>query len=181
MDYRCRNLTPKRVDTPMPPSDNSRKWLRLSICSNLLKENGDNRVFSRKTVSNEEFNGFLAEGTSLIGDLHFSGTLHLNGNVRGSISTADVLIIGERATVEAEIKAGEIQIYGRVSGNIDCAGRVEICETGHVRGDVRTPKLIIKEGGVFEGKSLAAAQESGESVWTSDSTNANVAPLGIPS
>jgi cytoskeletal protein CcmA (bactofilin family) len=174
-------MTPKRVDTPMPPSDNSRKWLRLSVCSNPLKENGDNRVFSRKTVSNEEFNGFLAEGTSLIGDLHFSGTLHLNGNVRGSISTADVLIIGERATVEAEIKAGEIQIYGRVSGNIDCAGRVEICETGHVRGDVRTPKLIIKEGGVFEGKSLAAAQESGESVWTSDSTNANVAPLGIPS
>ena len=137
-------------------------------------------MFSRKSV-NEEFNGFLAEGTSLIGDLHFSGTLHLNGNVRGSISTADVLIIGEHATVEAEIKAGEIQIYGKVSGNIDCAGRVEICETGHVRGDVRTPKLIIKEGGIFEGKSLAATQESGESLWASGSTEANVAPLGIPS
>jgi len=164
----------------MPPSDNSRKWLLLCICSNPFKENGDNRVFSRKSV-NEEFNGFLAEGTSLIGDLHFSGTLHLNGNVRGSISTADVLIIGEHATVEAEIKAGEIQIYGKVSGNIDCAGRVEICETGHVRGDVRTPKLIIKEGGIFEGKSLAATQESGESLWASGSTEANVAPLGIPS
>ena len=60
-------------------------------------------MFSRKSV-NEEFNGFLAEGTSLIGDLHFSGTLHFNGNVRGSISTADVLIIGEHATVDAEIK-----------------------------------------------------------------------------
>jgi cytoskeletal protein CcmA (bactofilin family) len=65
-----------------------------------------------------------------------------------------------------------------VSGNIDCVGRVEICETGHVRGDVRTPKLIIKEGGTFEGKSLAAAQEPGESVWAS---SADVAPIGMPS
>jgi len=161
----------------MPSSENLPQWLRLCVCSNPLKKNGDNLVFSKKTVS-EEFNGFLAEGTTLIGDLHFSGTLHLNGSVRGSISTTDVLIIGEHATVEAEIRAGEIQIYGKVSGNIDCAGRVEICETGHVRGDVRTPKLIIKEGGTFEGTSLAAAQQSGESFWAS---GADVAPIGIPS
>jgi cytoskeletal protein CcmA (bactofilin family) len=137
-------------------------------------------VFSKKTVNvnNEEFNGFLAEGTSLIGELHFSGTLHLNGNVRGSITTADVLIIGEHASVEAEIKAGEIQIYGKVSGNIDCVGRVEICETGRVRGDVRTPKLIIKEGGTFEGQSLAASPEP---VWNSGQTDADVAAISIPS
>ena len=136
-------------------------------------------MFSRKTVS-EEFNGFLAEGTSVNGDLHFSGTLHLNGNVRGSISTSDVLIIGEHAIVDAEIKAGEIQIYGKVTGNIDCAGRVEICETGRVRGDVRTPKLIIKEGATFEGTSLAATAEAGSSLWPS-SDRTDIAPLSIPS
>jgi cytoskeletal protein CcmA (bactofilin family) len=131
-------------------------------------------VFSRKTVS-EEFNGFLAQGTSLTGDLHFSGTLHLNGNVRGSITTADVLIIGEHATVEAEIKAGEIQIYGTVSGNINCAGRVEICETGRVRGDVRTPSLVIKEGGTFEGMSLAPTPAGPqENVWVSDGQEAQL-------
>ena len=113
-------------------------------------------MFGKKTVS-EEFNGFLAEGTSLTGDLHFSGTLHLNGNVRGSITTSDVLIIGESATVEADIKAGEIQIYGRVIGNIDSSRRVEICEGGNVHGDVRTAKFIIKEGGTFEGTSLSAS------------------------
>lgn len=131
-------------------------------------------MFSRKTVS-EEFNGFLAQGTSLTGDLHFSGTLHLNGNVRGSITTADVLIIGEHATVEAEIKAGEIQIYGTVSGNINCAGRVEICETGRVRGDVRTPSLVIKEGGTFEGMSLAPTPAGPqENVWVSDDQEAQL-------
>lgn len=124
-------------------------------------------MFGRKTVS-EEFNGFLAQGTSLTGDLHFSGTLHLNGNVRGSISTTDVLIIGEHATVEADIKAGEVQIYGTVIGSVDCARRVEICESGRMRGDLRTPQLIIKEGGSFEGTSAAVTSEvPKESLWAS--------------
>jgi len=137
-------------------------------------------VFSRKTVS-EEFNGFLAEGTALVGDLNFTGTLHLNGNVRGSITTTDVLIIGERATVDADIRAGEIQVYGKVTGNIDCAGRVEICETGRVRGDVRTAKLIIREGATFEGTSLAASPEPSDSIWSSGNRNADATPVSIPS
>ena len=141
-------------------------------------------MFGRKSVS-EEFNGFLAEGTSLNGDLHFSGTLHLNGNVKGSISTADVLIIGESATVEAEIKAGEVQIYGTVIGNIECARRVEICESGRVRGDVRTPNLIIREGGGFEGTSLAATRSGQvllvpESAWAADDSRTDVAELSTP-
>ena len=125
-------------------------------------------MFGKKTVS-EEFNGFLAQGTSLTGDLTFSGTLHLNGNVRGSISTTGVLIIGEHATVEANIKAGEVQIYGTVVGIVECESRVEICETGRLRGDVRTQKLIINEGGSFEGTSLSATPEkTNQSDWTPD-------------
>jgi cytoskeletal protein CcmA (bactofilin family) len=122
-----------------------------------------------KKTASEEFNGFLSLGTSLEGDLRFSGTLHLNGNVRGSITTTDVLIIGEHATVEADIKAGDLQIYGTVIGSVDCAGRVEICESGRLRGEVRTPSLVIKEGGVFEGTSRAAApaETPKENIWDS--------------
>jgi cytoskeletal protein CcmA (bactofilin family) len=124
-------------------------------------------VLTRKTAA-EEFNGFLAHGTSLEGDLHFSGTLHLNGNVRGSITTADVLIIGEHATVEADIKAGDLQIYGTVIGDIDCSRRVEICESGRLQGAVRTPSLVIKEGGVFEGTSRTSAPpETPREEWES--------------
>jgi len=137
-------------------------------------------MFGRKTVS-EEFNGFLAEGTSLSGDLHFSGTLHLNGNVRGSISTTDVLIIGEHATVEADIKAGEVQIYGTVIGSLDCARRVEICESGRLRGDLRTPQLVIKEGGSFEGTSLGATSElPKESHWASSDRGGGIPQFTTP-
>ena len=126
-------------------------------------------MFNKNKAISEEFNGFLGQGTSLTGDLRFSGKLHLDGEFHGTIFTDDVLVVGDKATVEADIKAGEIQISGKVFGNIECVRRIEILESGHVRGDVRTPKLIINEGGVFEGKSLAAtAQDSRESLWVAD-------------
>jgi len=110
-------------------------------------------MFKKNKPISEEFSGYLSDGTSVNGDLQFSGKLHLNGNFHGSISTTDVLIIGEKAIVEADIKAGEIQVCGKVIGNIECARSVEITESGQVRGDVRAPQFIINVGGVFEGKS----------------------------
>jgi cytoskeletal protein CcmA (bactofilin family) len=114
-------------------------------------------VFGRKTGS-DEFNGFLGQGTTVTGDMYFSGTLHLDGNIRGSVTTADVLIVGRLATVEARIKAGEVQISGTVIGDINAARRVEICPEGRLIGDVQTAQLVIHEGGVFQGTSLGAAE-----------------------
>src|SRR5215470_18657100 len=130
-------------------------------------------MFKKNKSISEDFSGFLSDETSMNGDLQFTGTLHLNGNFQGSISTTDILIIGEKATVEADIKAGEVQVCGKVFGNIESARSVKITETGHVRGDVRTPQFVIDMGGIFEGKSSAAvsSQEnssSGESLWEPD-------------
>jgi cytoskeletal protein CcmA (bactofilin family) len=147
-------LADKPVDTPMARPEN-------------LPEFTGERMFRKKTVD-EDFNGFLAQDTSLSGDLHFTGTLHLDGKVHGSITTTDVLIIGEHATVEAEIKAGEVQIYGTVIGNVACTRRVEICETGRLQGNLSTPNLVIKDGGSFEGTSLPVSSEGPkESAWVS--------------
>jgi cytoskeletal protein CcmA (bactofilin family) len=97
--------------------------------------------------------------------------LHLDGDFHGTITTDDVLVVGEQATIEADIKAGEVLISGKVFGNIECARRVEINASGHFRGDVRTPKFVINEGGIFEGKSLAAENhDSRESLWEPDKT-----------
>lgn len=138
-------------------------------------------MFSSKKTVSEEFNGFLAQGTSFNGDLQFSGTLHLNGNVRGSISTGDVLIIGEHATVEADIKAGEIQISGTVIGSVTGVRRIEIAECGRLRGDVKTPQLIIKEGGIFEGTSLGSPNSESqprlpENTWNDREDVAELTP-----
>jgi cytoskeletal protein CcmA (bactofilin family) len=103
--------------------------------------------------SSHEFKGFLDQGTTLTGELHFSGALRIDGTVHGSITTSDLLIVGEKASIHADIRAGEVQVHGAVLGNIEASGRVEIFPRGILRGDVRTPQLVIAEGGRFEGGS----------------------------
>ncbi len=125
----------------------------------------------RKSGS-DEFKGFLDQGTALTGELSFSGTLRVDGNVHGSIKTSDVLIVGEGASIHADIKAGEVQIHGSVSGNIDGSRRVNIFATGRVHGDIRTPQLVVEEGGRFDGRSRSSSGDPEETSIGQPASNA---------
>src|SRR5438093_3741233 len=86
--------------------------------------------------ASDQVSGFLDKGTNVTGELEFAGTLRIDGNFHGSISTGDVLIIGEHALVHADIKVGEIEVHGQVFGSVDAKRRVEVTATGRIRGDV---------------------------------------------
>ncbi len=80
----------------------------------------------RSRFASDEISGFLDQGTSVTGELQFSGTLRVDGDFHGSISTKDKLIVGERAQIHADIKVGEIEVYGAIFGNVESARRVQI-------------------------------------------------------
>ena len=111
--------------------------------------------------SSEEISGFLDQDTAVTGDLQFSGTLRIDGHFHGSITTNDVLIIGEHAVVNADIRAGSMEIHGRVFGNIEATRRIEVFPTGCIRGDIHAPHLIINEGATFDGHSHMSDGASG--------------------
>ena len=114
----------------------------------------------RKTT--EEITGFLDQGTELTGELQFSGTLRLDGNFHGSIARGDHRTIGEHAIVHADIKVGEIEIYGQVFGNVEVERQAEIFPTGRLHGDLLTPVLIVQEGGVMDGRSHMPSEANSE-------------------
>src|SRR6476660_8437384 len=100
--------------------------------------------------ASDTVSGFLDKGTHVTGELEFAGTLRIDGNFHGSISTSDILIVGEHAVVHADIKVGDIEIHGQVFGSIEANRRIDITETGRVRGDVKTPMLAVTPGGVVD-------------------------------
>ena len=110
----------------------------------------------RGKASSEEISGFLDQETSITGELQFSGTLRIDGTFHGSITTNDILIVGEHAVLHADIKAGEIDVHGKVFGTIEGRRRIEIHSTGRVQADIHTPKLIVDAGGTLDGKSRMA-------------------------
>ena len=110
----------------------------------------------------DQVSGFLDEGTNMTGELEFAGTLRIDGNFHGSISTGDTLIIGEHAMVHADIRAGEVEIHGQVLGTIEAKRRVEISVSGRVRGDVHAPVLIVNPGAQLDGRTRMADEQPNE-------------------
>lgn len=94
---------------------------------------------------------FLGKGTEYEGRLTFNGTVRLDGHFKGEISAVGTLIVGEGATVEADIHISHIIVSGEIHGNIIADNRIEILPPGKAFGDIQAPTVVIDEGGIFEG------------------------------
>jgi cytoskeletal protein CcmA (bactofilin family) len=78
--------------------------------------------------------------TTVVGDLHFSGNLDIEGLVQGNIvakpgKDALVRIVGE-GCIEGEIRAPLVVINGKVKGDVHCTERLELAEHARVEGNV---------------------------------------------
>ena len=118
-------------------------------------------TMGRKRLRAEEVPEFLDPGTAVTGELRFSGTLRIDGEFHGSITTDDVLVVGRHADVHAYIRAGEVEIYGSVSGTIEVTRRLEVNSGGTVRGKLDAPVLVLEEGAVLDGQSRMTSPPEG--------------------
>jgi cytoskeletal protein CcmA (bactofilin family) len=95
----------------------------------------------------------LGRETSFSGTLRFKESLHIKGKFEGEIDSLGKLFIDGDAVVNARrIRASSIVIGGVVHGDIEAADRLEMLPSAKVYGNVRTSKLRIADGVVFEGK-----------------------------
>ncbi len=99
----------------------------------------------------EKVNTVLSETTSFNGVMKFKTSLKINGNFKGEIISDGFLIIGEKAVVNANIKANSVIIAGEVRGDVVANERLEMLSTGRLYGNIKTKKLKMADGVIFEG------------------------------
>ena len=80
--------------------------------------------------------------------------LRINGKFEGTLEAKGNLTIGETAFVNAHIKGENILISGRVKGDIDAEAKIELLDSAVVEGDIKSPRLVICDGAIFQGKCL---------------------------
>ena len=110
-----------------------------------------------------EHERILDVDASMQGSLVFKDPVNLkiNGRFEGMLNTKGNLMIGEHATVNANITGDSVIVAGKVSGNIHALKELKIIAPGCLIGDIRTQLLSIAEGAVFEGhcKMLAKSDQ----------------------
>ena len=95
---------------------------------------------------------YLGDAAAFEGALRAQGDLKIDGDVEGVIHQQEgCLTIGADAKVEADLVVRDVVIAGLVVGNVDAAGKVEIHAGGILRGDLRTRRIHIHDGGVVIG------------------------------
>jgi len=93
----------------------------------------------------------LGKETNFLGVLEFKRPLQINGYFEGEIITDGVLLVGEGAVIKANIEAGTVVVGGEITGNITAHRMLEMLGTGKVYGNIKTAKLQIADGVVFDG------------------------------
>ena len=94
----------------------------------------------------------LASGIEIIGSIRFQNDMHIDGKIEGKIeSDSGKVTIGEMADIKGDISAGEVHVYGHVTGN-SRSGRCHLREQAVINGDITTTTLSMDEGAHLRGR-----------------------------
>ena len=93
----------------------------------------------------------IAQGCKFDGTVSVRGTLRIEGEFKGTISTPESMVIGKTGVVHAQVKVKNAIIGGQLFGNIEAENKIELQSGSHVEGDIKTKRLVIDEGVFFEG------------------------------
>jgi cytoskeletal protein CcmA (bactofilin family) len=95
----------------------------------------------------------IGRGMVIKGDIRSRESLHIDGEVDGTLDVADCrLTVGRDGKVGANALAREIELLGTIRGNLEATSKITIRKGARLIGDLRAPGILIEEGAYVKGK-----------------------------
>ena len=128
-----------QAHTPETPT---RKTPKVDLASGPITQRGEG-ADQRAT---------LGKSIYIKGDLTGNEDLTIEGKVEGKILLKDhALTFGTNSRIQAEVRARSVVVLGEMRGDITADDRVEIAATGSMQGDIKAPRVVLKDGARFKG------------------------------
>ncbi len=113
-------------------------------------------MFGKKPAAAKEIGSLIGAGTTVTGDVLFTGGLRIDGVVKGAVRCVDgekggMLVVSEHGTVEGEVRTAHLVVAGRIVGPVYASELVELQPKARVTGDVHYRALEMHHGAVVEG------------------------------
>ncbi len=120
----------------------------------------------RKKFKMPKINSIVGQHNIIKGELHFSGGLHLDGQVQGDVvgqqDTNSTLVISSRGSVNGDVKVANLILDGTVIGNVEADDKVQLMGGARVTGTVSYRSLEMAAGAEVNGQLLhMEVRESG--------------------
>ena len=104
----------------------------------------------------------ISHGTIIRGDVRFTGTLHVEGRIEGSVlgeGANAVFTLSEHGQIQGEVRVPHAMINGQVHGDIYASERLELAAQARVVGDVRYSSLEMAAGAQVNGRIAHQGEE----------------------
>jgi len=124
-------------------------------------------MFGKKhSKPQNRIDSLIGAGTTIEGDLNFSGGMridgHVNGNVIATPGKPSTLVLSEHGRVTGDVTVTHLVVNGTISGPVSASEYLELQGKAKVNGDVHYKTLEIQLGAIVEGRlihNIAAAQD----------------------
>jgi cytoskeletal protein CcmA (bactofilin family) len=93
----------------------------------------------------------LFPDSSVSGKLSFNIPVKIDSQFTGEVIATELLVLGPNAEVEARIAARDLQVEGKLDGNVCVSGWIQIMPGGRFRGKIEAGRLRVHPGGEFDG------------------------------
>lgn len=103
----------------------------------------------------------VGQGMTIVGDCQSDGTIRVEGRVEGTIRAGKSVVVGRSGEVVGDVHTQDAIISGRVSGSIVAESRLELQSTCAVEGEIRSRRILLDEGGRFNGNVQMSEEAEG--------------------
>ncbi len=116
-------------------------------------------MFGKKhSKPQNRIDSLIGAGTTIEGDLNFSGGLRIDGQVNGNVVATPgkpgTLVLSEQARVNGEVNVTHLVVNGVINGTVSAGEYLELQSKAKVTGDVHYKTLEIQLGAIVEGRLL---------------------------
>jgi cytoskeletal protein CcmA (bactofilin family) len=121
-------------------------------------------MFSRD--SRPRIDTLIARETRVAGDVEFQGGLHVDGRVAGDVRALHAaagtasLSVSETGVIEGAVEVPDVELRGRVRGDIRASARLVLGATARVEGNVYYGVIEMTLGAQIMGKLIRLAPQA---------------------
>ena len=110
---------------------------------------------SHKNKKADKIDTLIGHNTEIKGDVTFSGGLHVDGKIHGSIIAeqdgGSVVSRSEQGYIEGEIRVPNIVLNGTVKGDVHSGAHIELAPNARVNGNVYYALIEMARGAEVNG------------------------------
>ena len=103
-------------------------------------------------MAKDDITAFLGSGTIYNGQLNFVGSVRIDGQFTGEITSEGTLILGKDAKVEGNIHVNQLVLSGTLHGDVVVTGKTILHKSANLTGNLATKLLIMEEGAQLQGQ-----------------------------